>query len=126
MRSLKILGAIVLLTGGLIGTAGASTIAYDNAAGPLSLQNWGGSLGLDFQVNETIRVTALGAFYNGTLANLNGKDGTSGVTVLIYDLSNNQQVGTAVNFTISNFGSLINGDAFLPVDFLLPVGQYSV
>ena len=119
-------GTILMIAGSLAGTANASTIAYNNDVTNLFLQNWGRSLGMDFQVNTPIAITALGAFDNGVLTNLNGSDGTSGVTVLIYDLSNQQQVGSSVTFSAANPGTQINGDAFLPVNFVLAPGSYSV
>jgi len=119
-------GTIVMIAGCLAGTANANTIAYNNDVTNLSLQNWGRSLGMDFQVNTPITITALGAFDNGVLTNLNGSDGTSGVTVLIYDLSNQQQVGSSVTFSAANSGTQIGGDAFLPVNFVLAPGSYSV
>lgn len=119
-------GIIALAAGCIAGAANASTIAYNNNITNQGLQDWGGSLGLDFTVNTPITITSLGAFDNGVLANLNGKDGTSGVTVLIYDLSNQQQVGSSVTFTSSNAGTQINGDAFLPVNISLAPGNYAV
>jgi hypothetical protein len=103
----------------------ASYTAYDNAANITGLQNYGGALGLDFQVNSAITITALGAFNNGVTSNLNGKDGTSGINVGIFTLSG-VAVGSSVHFTASSSITQLNGDAFLPVSFTLTPGSYSI
>jgi len=113
--------------------ASADTIAYDNAAGSYpyqsygagSIQNWVGSLGLDFNVNSPIEITALGAFDNGNSANLIGTTAT-GVTVGIYNASTEQLVGSSVLFTPSSPSIQINGDAFLPTSLTLVKGSYTV
>lgn len=112
-----------------IGTANATpTIAYDNAAVAQN-QNYGGSLGLDFKVNSTsISIKALGAFDSGSLANLAGHDGSSGVTVAIFDVATGSQIGPSVTLTPGTPGmTTINGDTFLPVSpFTLSGGTYSI
>lgn len=112
-----------------ISVAHATTYtAYDNAAGITGLQNYGGALGLDFQVNSAITITALGAFNNGLTANLDGRDGTSGITVGIFTLAG-VAVGSSVHFTSGSVGTTqLNGDAFLAValPFTLDPGSYSI
>ena len=109
----------------VVGTA-CATIAYDNSTG-LPLQNWPDSLGLDFNVNAPTDVTALGDFDNGSIANLIGVDGSSGVTVQIYNRDTASPVGPSVTFTPTLFGTQINGDAFMTISTLvLPAGDYSI
>lgn len=101
----------------------ADTIAYGNAAGVPGRQNFGNSLGLDFDVNSPIVVTQLGAFNDGDPNLLAGVSGGLGVTVAIYDRVTQTQVGQEVTFTPSNPGTQVNGDAFLPVvPFTLEAG----
>jgi hypothetical protein len=109
------------------GRASAAYTAYSNNAGITGLQNYGGALGLDFQVNSAITITALGAFNNGLPANLDGKDGASGITVGIFTLSG-VQVGASAHFTSTTAGiTQLNGDAFLSVtSFTLAPGSYSI
>jgi hypothetical protein len=107
----------------------ASTIAYDNdtSLGDVGfLQNWPGVLGLDFNVNKAITVTALGAYDQGVVANLAGVDGTSGVTVGIYDRTTQTLVSPTALFTPASPGVQINGDAFKAESFTLLPGEYSV
>jgi hypothetical protein len=109
--------------------ARASTIAYDNdtTLGDVGfLQNWHGVLGLDFNVNKAITVTALGAYDQGVTANLDGSDGTSGVTVGIFDRTTQTLVSPTALFTSTSPGVQINGDAFKAESFTLLPGQYSV
>lgn len=104
------------------GVARADVIAYDNiGAGPN--QNFGNSLGLDFNVTSAtgITVTALGAYDSGAIGALVGVDGVSGVTVAIYDRVTQLQVGPSVHFDGTN-GVQINSNAFLPDLINLPGG----
>lgn len=121
---------LVLLLAGCMtaGLAGASTIAYDNAAALSPIQGFGGSLGLDFTVNSAITIDQLGAFDNGVIANLAGADGRSGVTVQIYNITSTPvAIGPSVTFTPLNAGTQINGDAFLSVaPFTLGPGTFTV
>jgi PEP-CTERM motif len=130
MFTIKQPKTLVLLILGCLasGVAGASTIAYDNQITLSPLQGFGGSLGLDFQVSTAISVSELGVFDNGSTSNLLGVDGHSGVTVQIYNISGTPTaVGPSVNFTPSNAGFQVNGDAFMNVTpFLLGPGTYSV
>jgi hypothetical protein len=104
------------------GVGHADIIAYDNAAGASSVA-FGNSLGLDFNVISPIAVTSLGAFDSGVIANLNGFDGTSGVTVGIYNRATGTLVGPSVTFTAASPGSQVNGNAFKSIaPFVLPAG----
>jgi hypothetical protein len=112
----------------LPGFARASTIAYDNdtSLGDVgSLQNFPGVLGLDFNVNQAITVTALGAYDQGLPANLDGVNG-GGVVVGIFDRNTGLLVSPTASFSSSSPGVQINGDAFQSESFLLLPGQYSV
>jgi hypothetical protein len=112
----------------------ADTIAYDNMGGIVAvlngnnpgIQNYGNDLGLDFTVNAPIRVTELGAFDNGNPNLLSGVNGTSGITVGIFNTTTGLQVGPSVTFTPTNAGTQINGDAFLPTDITLLDGNYTI
>jgi hypothetical protein len=106
----------------LSSAAHADIIAYDNSTNASPLQNFNGSLGLDFNVNTPITVTQLGAFDNGILGNLAGVNGT-GVIVAIYDRTTQTQVGPSVAFSPGSPGTQVNGNAFkaiAPLD--LPAG----
>jgi hypothetical protein len=106
----------------------ASTIAYDNdtTLGDVGfLQNWPGVLGLDFNVNSAITVTALGAYDQGAPANLDGVNG-GGVLVAIFDRTTGAQISPTAAFSSVSPGGQINGDAFMPESFTLSPGQYSV
>ena len=90
------------------------------------LQDWSGRLGMDFTVNTSIVVTALGAFDNGDPSRLAGVNG-NGVTVGIFNLGTGLQVGSSAYF--DQFGSYtqILGDAFQTVaSFILTPGDYSI
>lgn len=114
---------LAIVAGALLLAAQArATIAYDNPGG-IPGGTYGSttagmqdlplcSLGLNFTVNAPIVVTALGAFDNGLTANLAGADGSSGVTVGIYNDTTKLLVGSTVLFTASSFGTQNNGDAF--------------
>lgn len=134
---------LVMFAAALIGAAEARaglTIAYDNSAGISSgIQDWGGNLGLDFYVNKNITISALGAFDNGVIGNLAGADGTSGVTVQMYQITGwnpsasstvgagtatGTPVGSPVTFSPTSAGQQINGDAFQADSITLTAGNY--
>jgi hypothetical protein len=122
----KIVAAAAFVAIMLLGAnrASAAYTAYSNDADITGLQIYGGALGLDFQVNSAITITALGAFNNGVTANLDGKNG-SGIDVGIFSLSGTP-AGTTVHFDSTSIVTQINGDAFLPVSFTLNPGTYSI
>jgi hypothetical protein len=105
-------------------------IAYDNPTTGNTLQNFVGSLGLDFHVNGSIRIEALGAFNNGVLANLDGADHSSGVDVQIYRLTSpttGTPVGPSIHLTSLSTVTQVNGDAFQSVTpFELDAGDYTI
>lgn len=91
-------------------SAQAGFIAYNNSLVPAAqLQNWQGPLGLDFLVNESVTVTALGAFTNGDDANFAGSDGVSGIQVGLWNLTNNSWVVNLTTLTAGNT-TAVSGD----------------
>jgi hypothetical protein len=113
-------------------------IAYDNPAGITSgIQDWGNNLGLGFYANQNITISALGAFDNGVIGNLAGANGSSGVTVQMYQITGwnpsatlaagtatGQPVGSPITFSPSSPGTQINGDAFKSQSIALTAGNY--
>jgi hypothetical protein len=90
------------------------------------LQDWNGRLGMDFTVNSSILVSALGAFDNGLTSRLDGVNG-SGVTVGIFSVSTGLLVGSSASFNPSGSYTQTGGDAFQTVSsFILTPGQYSI
>ena len=110
--------------------AGTIVTAFDNQANVSGLQDYGGALGLDFQVSATTTVSALGVYDDGIAADLNGQDGVSGVTVGIFNVNTGMLVGSTVTFTAGGIGSytVLNGDAFqtLATAITLAPGTYSI
>lgn len=106
----------------------ADFIAYDNTNTNTSLnQNYGNNLGLEFDVNQAITITSLGAYDTGNPSQLNGPNGTSGVTVGIYNRNTQSLVTPTVTFTPTNPGTQINSDAFLSITpTTLGPGNYMV
>ena len=101
-------------------TMWAQTIAYD-APAQAGNQNWTGNLGLDFNVNAPIVVSALGAFDS------NGAGFVTPIQVAIYNRTTAALVAGPLSFTGTN-GTLVNGDRFqtLPTPVTLPPGNYSI
>lgn len=98
-------------------------LAYQDQTGVAGLQNYGCALGMDFNVNRSITITSLGAFDNGLLGNLDGRDESSGVSVQIYNVDTGLPVGPSILLTSSDPGTQIGGDAFKSVNpFVLPSG----
>jgi hypothetical protein len=127
-------GFVGAVRGGLIAAAAvallslpakADVVVFQDAINVPNLQNWQGGLGLDFTVNQSIHVTALGAFDNGINANLAGSDGSSGVTVAIFTQAG-VQVGPSVFFQAGGSYTQILGDAFKSVNITLGPGLYTV
>ncbi len=127
MRRVKIkicatlLGISLLLGLAWVNCAQASLIAYDVAA-QTGNQYSTGSLGMDFDVNNPIEITALGVFDSGA----DGLHGT--LYAAIYDRNTGTQVVPPIAFTPSDPGNLIGGSRFknLASEILLGVGQYSI
>jgi len=122
MKLLNLLAAATLSCTMMMGSASA-TIAYSDSNTTLGLnQNYGNSLGMDFDVISPILITSLGAYNTGLAAELDGLNG-SGVTVGIYDRNTHLIVGPSVLFTSSSSVTQIGADAFISVTpFLLPTG----
>lgn len=101
----------------------ADTIAYDNSSSTTPNQKWTGNLGLDFDVNSPINVTALGAFFGNSINNL-----VPAVKVAIFSRATGLEVGSAVTISSTIYDSLSNGDAFvsLAIPIFLAPGAYSV
>jgi hypothetical protein len=120
-------GAMMLAAGVLLSGSAKADIVYQDLVDPtLNLQNIVGALGLDFTVNQSIQVTALGAFDNGVNANLAGARGW-GVTVGIFDVNTGVLVKPSVSFQAGGSYLQIGGDAFQSVSpFVLGPGQYSI
>ena len=121
-RLLIAAGAVALLAA----PASAEIVYQDSPTG--TLQGWGGSLGMDFQVNNSILVTALGVFDNGVTANLNGVAG-QGVQVGIFNVATQGLVSPSVTFLQANAGSYTSSgaDVFQSVTgFTLTPGEYSI
>lgn len=124
----KLLGVLLVTFTAVLSAAPARAQfnAFDNTTAP-GLQNYGNSLGLDFDVLQPITVTRLAAFDNGDPANLNFQDPVNGVTVAIYNRNTQTQVGPSQNFTTADPGERVNANVFKDVaDFDLPVGNYSL
>jgi len=119
----KSLVGIVMVLLGIAGPAAAQTIAYDSIVQPGN-QGFTGNLGMDFDVNSLILVSALGAF-NGNAPG--GFVGT--ISVGIFNRDTTAQVGPTATLTGTN-GTLVNGDRFITLpagsQFILPTGHYSI
>lgn len=133
-------GLIVAATTALLaGPASAAVVIYQDSIVPQvgtqtaivagstnGLQDWNGRLGMDFTVNSSILVSALGAFDNGVQGRLDGVNG-SGVTVGIINVGTGLLVGSSAFFNASGSYTQIGADAFQNVtSFILAPGQYSI
>ena len=96
------------------------TIAYDVPAGTVGNQAYGGSLGLDFNVNAPILIDQLGAFNDASA----GAGLTTPITVRLWDRTTQNEVGSPITFPAGTPGTLINGSRFLPLatPIWLPAG----
>ena len=104
--------------------AGPDTIVYDIEAGTTGTQDFDGALGMDFDTNAELTVTALGAFdedSDGLNRDINvqlwSRDGAAGVEVL-----------AELNFTGDDPGTLEGGQRFkaLADPVTLPAGSYTI
>lgn len=127
MRRVKIkicatlLGISLLLGLAWVNCAQASLIAYDVAA-QTGNQDFTGSLGMDFDVNTPIWITALGVFDSGA----DGLHGT--LYAAIYDRDTANLVIGPITFTSADQGTLIGGSRLknLASETQLGVGHYSI
>lgn len=110
--SLLVIG-VVLCTGKVY-----AITAYDVNAGTIGNQNFGGALGMEFDVNQPVLVTHLGVFDDG-------QDGLA--TTIVANLWDRNNIGAPIasaGFAAGNTGALIDGSRFLPLanPLLLPAG----
>jgi hypothetical protein len=98
-------------------------VAYANDAGSVGTQAFGGALGHDFVVDQTIEVTHLGVFDSGSdglkqllVAELWARDGNTGTRL------------SRLGFQPGDPGTLVGGDRFKPLDepLTLPPGEYTI
>ena len=116
-KSLFIAGTLATAAVCCILPVQAQTIAYDVPAGTISNQFITNPLGMDFNVNSTINVTALGVFDSG-------QDGLAFATpVYIYD-RNTQHSVVSLIIPAGTATTLIHGSRFvnLPSAFTLNAG----
>lgn len=106
----------LLLAFAVFGSANAATIAFDYLP-QIGNQTWTGSLGMDFNVNTSISVTALGAFNSG------GSGFTSPISVSIYDRVS-QSLITSLSLGSGAVGTLVNGERMVGLvsPIYLPAG----
>jgi uncharacterized repeat protein (TIGR01451 family) len=101
----------------------ADTIAYDVPLQPGN-QAFTGNLGLDFDVNQSIVVTGMGAFDSG------GDGFTNGPSVAFFNRDTQQSLGTSVSFIPGTQAPLVNGSRIAPLvsgfQFILTPGHYSI
>ena len=94
-----------------------ATIAYAVPSGTVGSQNFGGPLGMDFDVNQPIAVTELGVFDSGS-------DGLSvQLGAALYN-RDTQALMAQLTFAAGTTGTLIGGSRFLPLStpLFLPAG----
>ena len=85
--------------------AKAAIIAYDPAAGTVGNQNFGGALGIDFNVISGIEITELGVFDSAS-------DGlANSLTATLYNRATQTALAT-LTFTPGDPGTLTNGSRF--------------
>ena len=114
MKSMKA-AALLLILAAAAGVVLADTVAYVVPAGTTGNQNYGGALGMDFNVNSDIVVTQLGVFDDGSdglqaplQARLYQRDDTNpacGFKLL-----------ASIDFTLDDQGTPIDGSLFKPLD----------
>ena len=119
MKRRLIAVAILGLTG--LGSVHAQTIAYEDPSNQGN-QAWGGNLGLLFQVNSPIVVTALGVF------NASGSGTITGtINVVIYNTTTNTAVTPVLTFHGHYTPAGLGFDVFQPITPVpLGVGSYEI
>jgi len=102
-------------------SAAQAYIAYNVPTGAVGNQYYAGSLGMDFDVNRPIEVTALGVFESG------GSVTAGPLYVAIYNVTTELPVTSILSFTGSQ-GNLIGESRFknLSTPVTLGVGDYSI
>ncbi len=117
--------AVMVFVLGAASAAQAGTIAYIVDAGSVGIQAFGGSLGLDFDVNANpIFVSHIGVFDDSS-------DGLNlDITAAIFDRTTQLEVpGTQTLFTGAAPGDLVDGSRFKKLASAVELdafGQYSV
>jgi hypothetical protein len=94
-----------------------TVVAYGVPAGTAGNQNFGGSLGMDFNVHVDSVVTRLGVFDSGS-------DGLlATITARLYERNSRSQIA-ALTFTPEDAGELVGGSRFKALEppLLLPAG----
>jgi len=94
------------------------TVSYQIPAGTVGNQNFGGSLGMDFDVAQPITIESLGVFDSGS-------DGlANNITAHLYDRLNTSTAIATIVFTPGDAGTLVDGSRFKPLasPITLPVG----
>jgi hypothetical protein len=111
-RIIRVLGilAFVAIFLGAASVVHAAIIAYNVPAGTVGNQTFGGSLGMDFDVNNPIVISAIGVFDSG-------QDGLSlPITAQLYNRATQTLVpGAELLFSGVNPGTLIGGSWFQPL-----------
>ncbi len=112
----------MLVAGALIAAATPSfavTQAYDTGPATPGNQAWGGTLGLDFDVNTKFTVTSLGSFDAG-------RDGiTNDIFVGIFDATTGLLVAPAINLNgTANIGGAYDSVSITPIT--LTAGHYQL
>jgi hypothetical protein len=105
------------------GGGAITATAYGTFVGAVGSQQYGGSLGMDFDVNFPITVSQLGVFDSGS----NGLSRT--ITSQIWSRNGNSgSLLASLTFTPGNPGTLVGGDRFKPLGspLILPPGSYTV
>jgi hypothetical protein len=103
-------------------TSGAGR-AYATPAGAVGNQEFGGSLGMDFDISAPITVNELGVFDSGS----NGL--ARSITGELWTRSGNTGTRLAqLTFTTASPGTLVGGSRFKPLatPLLLPAGSYTI
>lgn len=100
-------------------------IAYVVDRGTIGGQNFGGALGMDFDIIQPTVISALGVFDS----NSDGIDPGSTLTAYLYSRTGNSgSVIATLTFTAANPGVLVDGSRFkaLPSPLILSNGTYTI
>ncbi len=100
--------ALALVLPSLAGAANADYIAYDVTSGLLGNQAFTGTVGMDFDVNDTIVITKLGVFDSG------GDGLTTSKIVSLYD-RDTQALLFQTTIAAGTGATLVNGSRFVDI-----------
>jgi hypothetical protein len=122
-KKLFALAAVFMLIVWAAAAHATTVIACDVPANITGNQNWTGSLGMDFDVNRPIAVTAMGVYESGGSI-ING--GT--LDVEIFNATTQLPVTSTLTSFTGTQGTPIGGSRFLnlPTPVTLPVGEYTI